>query len=228
MLFDSTCAPNTSQRRSSAGWWATVPKMFSAWPSALRSPPLTSSSWTSGDGSVTGARRGAASVIASSCCRSRPPPGSGGAPRAGSARLSAVAADGCVFCAVVEGSAAAHVVLDDKVAVGFLDRRPVFKGHVLVVPRAHVVTLADLPRAAVGPFFERVQRVSATMPDALGCDGTFVAMNNVVSQSVAHLHAHVVPRRRKDGLRGFFWPRTTYADEAEAERYATALRAALG
>lgn len=139
-----------------------------------------------------------------------------------------MSATGCSFCAVIDGSTTAHVVLVDDVAVGFLDIRPVFKGHVLVVPRAHVVTLADLPLESVGPFFERVQRVSAVMPDALGCDGTFVAMNNVVSQSVAHLHAHVVPRRRKDGLRGFFWPRTKYADETEVEQFAAPLRAALG
>jgi len=139
-----------------------------------------------------------------------------------------MAATGCAFCTVIEGAAAAHVVFADDVAVGFLDIRPVFKGHVLVVPRAHVVTLADLPPESVGPFFGRVQRVSAVMPDALGCDGTFVAINNIVSQSVAHLHAHVVPRRRKDGLRGFFWPRTKYADEAEAEQFAAQLRAALG
>jgi histidine triad (HIT) family protein len=139
-----------------------------------------------------------------------------------------MAAGECAFCAVVDGSAAAHVVFDDDVAVGFLDIRPVFKGHVLIVPRLHVVTLADLPPASVGPFFERVQRVSAVMPEALGCDGTFVAMNNIVSQSVAHLHAHVVPRRRKDGLRGFFWPRTKYADDADAEEFAAPLRARLG
>ena len=138
-----------------------------------------------------------------------------------------MAAGGCAFCGVIDGASAAHVVLDDDLVVAFLDTRPVFKGHVLVVPRAHVVTLADLPLATVGPFFERVQRVSAVMPAALDCDGTFVAMNNIVSQSVAHLHTHVVPRRRKDGLRGFFWPRTTYADDADAERFAEPLRVAL-
>lgn len=135
--------------------------------------------------------------------------------------------EGCPFCAVVAGGATTPVVLADDVAVAFLDRSPVFKGHVLVVPCAHVVTLADLPVDLVGPFFERVQRVAAVMPGALGADGTFVATNNVVSQSVAHLHVHVVPRRRKDGLRGFFWPRTRYADAAEAEVYAAPLRQAL-
>ena len=140
----------------------------------------------------------------------------------------AVPTEGCVFCDVICGSAGADVVLDDEVAVAFLDRAPVFKGHVLVVPRLHVVTLADLPPAAVGPLFERVQRISAAMPGAFGCDGTFVAVNNVVSQSVAHLHVHLVPRRRKDGLRGFFWPRTRYADVTDAATYAAALREVLG
>ena len=111
--------------------------------------------------------------------------------------------------------------------VAFLDARPVFKGHVLVAPRQHVVTLPDLPASLVGPFFERVQRLSAAMPDALGCQGTFVAANNVVSQSVPHLHVHVVPRTRGDGLRGFFWPRQRYASEAEAAEYAARLRDAL-
>lgn len=133
----------------------------------------------------------------------------------------------CLFCDVVSGAIAVRTVASDEIAVAFLDRSPVFKGHVLVVPRRHVVTLADLERDLVGPFFTCVQRVSAAMPGALGCDGTFVAMNNVVSQSVAHLHVHVVPRRRKDGLRGFFWPRVRYDSDAEADEYAERLRAAL-
>jgi histidine triad (HIT) family protein len=133
----------------------------------------------------------------------------------------------CLFCDVANGGLSVRTVAADEVAVAFLDRSPVFKGHVLVVPRRHVATLADLDREVVGPFFERVQRISAAMPAALGCDGTFVAMNNVVSQSVAHLHVHVVPRRRKDGLRGFFWPRVRYESDAEADEYAERIRAAL-
>jgi len=133
----------------------------------------------------------------------------------------------CAFCAIVSGAASADVVLADADVVAFLDARPVFKGHVLVAPREHVVTLADLPPAAVGPFFLRVQRVSAVMPAALGCQGTFVAANNVVSQSVAHLHVHVVPRTKGDGLRGFFWPRHRYESAQEAAAYAGRLRAAL-
>ncbi|HEY4611097.1 MAG TPA: HIT family protein [Ilumatobacteraceae bacterium] len=133
----------------------------------------------------------------------------------------------CVFCAAIDGSMAVREVFRDDVAIGFLDRSPVFKGHVLVAPVRHAVTLGDLEVNFLGPFFERVQRVSARMPAALECEGTFVAINNIVSQSVAHLHVHVVPRRRKDGLRGFFWPRVKYASDAEADDYATRLREAL-
>jgi histidine triad (HIT) family protein len=134
----------------------------------------------------------------------------------------------CVFCDIIAGLAPAHPVLADEEAVAFLDARPVFKGHVLVMPREHAETLADLPAGSVGPFFLRVQRVSAVMPSALGCQGTFVAANNVVSQSVPHLHVHVVPRTKGDGLRGFFWPRGRYADDEEAAEYARRLREALG
>jgi histidine triad (HIT) family protein len=132
----------------------------------------------------------------------------------------------CAFCAIVRGESAADIVLDDDVAVAFLDRSPVFKGHTLVVPRLHVVTLPELGDDLVGPLFERVRRIAAVVPSALDADGTFVAINNVVSQSVAHLHAHVVPRRRKDGLRGFFWPRQKYA-AGESEAFADAIRGRL-
>jgi histidine triad (HIT) family protein len=133
----------------------------------------------------------------------------------------------CVFCEIVSGARAAHVVFSDDVAIAFLDARPVFKGHVLVAPLAHYVTLADLPTDLVGPLFQRVQRVSAAMPAAFGAQGSFVGENNVVSQSVPHLHVHVVPRTKGDGLRGFFWPRSRYADDAEAADYARRLREAL-
>ena len=128
--------------------------------------------------------------------------------------------DDCVFCRIIAGEVPAHIVLDDEEFVAFLDARPVFKGHVLVVPRRHYVTLADLPVPAVGPLFERVRLLSAAIPAALGAQGTFVALNNVVSQSVPHLHVHVVPRTKGDGLRGFFWPRGRYASEEEASQYA--------
>jgi histidine triad (HIT) family protein len=135
---------------------------------------------------------------------------------------------GCPFCGIAEGTVPAHVVLADEVAVAFLDARPVFKGHVLVIPRDHLETLADLPEEAVGPYFSRVRTISRAVEAGLGAAGTFVAMNNRISQSVPHLHAHVVPRNPKDGLRGFFWPRVKYTDGAEAESYAAKIRRALG
>jgi histidine triad (HIT) family protein len=133
----------------------------------------------------------------------------------------------CLFCEIVSGATPARVVMSNDTVVAFLDRSPVFKGHVLVVPSVHVATLADLDATLLAPFFAVVQRISARMPAALGCDGTFVANNNIVSQSVAHFHVHVVPRRRKDGLRGFFWPRVRYDSDAEADQFATDLAAAL-
>ena len=133
----------------------------------------------------------------------------------------------CVFCAIVAGAAPAHRVLDDEVAVAFLDRRPLFPGHVLVVPRRHLETVTDLPAADVGPFFARVQRVTAAVESGMAAAGSFVAANNRISQSVPHLHVHVVPRNPKDGLRGFFWPRSHYPDEAAATEAAARIRGAL-
>jgi histidine triad (HIT) family protein len=135
----------------------------------------------------------------------------------------------CVFCAIVAGDADAEgeVVLEERDVVAFLDRRPVFKGHLLVVPRAHVDTLSDLPGALIAPLFGAVQRCAAAMPTALGAQGSWVSINNVVSQSVPHLHVHVVPRTKGDGLRGFFWPRTKYTDPAEMAEYGARLRAVL-
>jgi histidine triad (HIT) family protein len=138
-----------------------------------------------------------------------------------------VDADSCVFCRIVAGAEPSHVVLDEPDVLAFLDARPVFQGHVLVVPRAHVATLADLPTSELGPFFAVVQRVDAAVRTAMDAQGSFVAMNNVVSQSVPHLHVHVVPRRRKDGLRGFFWPRQRYASEDEMAAVADKIRAAM-
>jgi histidine triad (HIT) family protein len=137
----------------------------------------------------------------------------------------------CPFCEIVDGisdgRAAAHVVFEDEFVVAFLDRSPLFHGHTLVVPRQHVVTFADLPAELTGPFWRRVQHISRELPVVVGAEGTFVANNNVVSQSVAHLHVHVVPRRRGDGLRGFFWPRTKYSD-GEAAVLAARLRDRFG
>jgi len=134
----------------------------------------------------------------------------------------------CVFCRVVSGDLPAHVVYEDPLTVAFLDHRPLFPGHALVVPRAHVETLMDLPSAAVAPLFGAVQTLGRAVEVGLGAEGSFVAVNNRISQSVPHLHVHVVPRRRKDGLKGFFWPRGRYRDEAEAADVAARLRAALG
>jgi len=133
----------------------------------------------------------------------------------------------CTFCRIVAAESPAHVVLRDEVVVAFLDVRPLFAGHVLVVPVGHVEALPDLAVDQVGPFFERVQTLSVAVRDATGAQGTFVAMNNVVSQSVPHLHAHVVPRTKGDGLRGFFWPRTTYADDDHAASVAQAIGGAV-
>jgi histidine triad (HIT) family protein len=133
----------------------------------------------------------------------------------------------CTFCDIAAGKHPAHMVLANHLVAGFLDARPVFKGHVLVVPRQHYVTLADLPGGLLAPYFEAVQLVSARLPDALGAQGSFVAINNIVSQSVPHLHTHVVPRTKGDGLRGFFWPRRRYESDDEAAQYASRIRAAL-
>ncbi|MFV0532920.1 MAG: HIT family protein [Cumulibacter sp.] len=133
----------------------------------------------------------------------------------------------CAFCAIIAGAERAEIVLDEPAVIAFLDRRPVFHGHTLVVPRAHHATFADLPPDVMPPVLEAAQRVSRTMPVALGAQGTFVAMNNIVSQSVAHLHVHVVPRTKGDGLRGFFWPRQPYRDAAQMAEYARMVRSGL-
>jgi histidine triad (HIT) family protein len=147
--------------------------------------------------------------------------GEGRAPSFGAPRA------GCVFCEIVAGTRPADVVLRDADVVAFLDAKPLFKGHVLVVPRAHVETFPELPTASLTPLFGAVQRVVRAVEEGLGAHGTFVAMNNKVSQSVPHLHVHVVPRRRKDGLRGFFWPREPYVSDAEREEFTARIKAAL-
>lgn len=132
----------------------------------------------------------------------------------------------CVFCAIAAGDLPADVVLEEPGLLAFLDQRPVFKGHVLLVPTRHVVTLPDLPAGQRAPFLHAAQRLATAVVDGLGAQGSFVAMNNTVSQSVPHLHLHVVPRTKGDGLRGFFWPRQRYA-EGERAAYAVRLREAL-
>jgi histidine triad (HIT) family protein len=134
---------------------------------------------------------------------------------------------GCLFCSIVAGELPAQLVLDTPDVVAFLDHRPLFPGHTLVVPREHVVTLRELDGPLRDELFARTQELAAAVQDAMHAQGSFVAMNNVVSQSVPHLHVHVVPRNLKDGLRGFFWPRGRYSSEEEMAACAAAIRAAL-
>ena len=133
----------------------------------------------------------------------------------------------CVFCRIRDGEVPAEVVLDEPDVLAFLDVRPLFPGHTLVVPRPHHETLPDLPGALLGTYFAAVQRLAAAVPAAMGADGSFVAMNNIVSQSVPHLHTHVVPRVRKDGLRGFFWPRQRYDSDTAVADVGRLIRTAL-
>jgi histidine triad (HIT) family protein len=133
----------------------------------------------------------------------------------------------CAFCSITAGTLPAAIVLDEPDVVAFLDLRPVFPGHVLLVPRPHVATLPELPAELLPTLFGAAQRLATAVVDALGADGTFVAMNNRVSQSVPHLHVHVVPRRFKDGLRGFFWPRQRYEDDQAMQDTAARIRDAL-
>jgi histidine triad (HIT) family protein len=133
----------------------------------------------------------------------------------------------CAFCDVAADPSQSHVVYEDAATIAFLDHRPLFKGHSLVVPKEHVETLGDLSRDRIGPYFEVVQLLGTAVQVAMEAEGNFVAINNKVSQSVPHLHAHVVPRRKKDGLRGFFWPRTRYETESDAETVAASIRSAV-
>jgi histidine triad (HIT) family protein len=135
--------------------------------------------------------------------------------------------DPCVFDEIVAGTRPAHLVLEEEELLAFLDARPVFEGHTLVIPRRHVPTIADLEPGLLGPLLDAGRRVAAAQRTALGADGTFFAINDVVSQSVPHVHLHVIPRRWRDGLRGFFWPRTSYADDSTAAALAAQLHAAL-
>jgi len=133
----------------------------------------------------------------------------------------------CSFCEIVAGRLAADVLLDEPEALAFLDRHPVFPGHTLLVPRRHVDSLDDLPADLVAPLFDAARRLSRAVRVAVEADGSFVAVNNHISQSVPHLHVHILPRRRRDGLRGFFWPRLGYEDEVHRLHTAEAIKAAL-
>lgn len=133
----------------------------------------------------------------------------------------------CLFCRIAAGDVPGHVVLDEPDVFAFLDTRPVFKGHVLVIPRVHHETLMDLPGELLEPLFGAAQRIGAAIEDGLGAHGVFIGINNRISQSVAHLHVHAVPRHRKDGLRGFFWPRTKYESDDEAADIAARIAASV-
>ncbi|HXM46801.1 MAG TPA: HIT family protein [Pyrinomonadaceae bacterium] len=133
----------------------------------------------------------------------------------------------CTFCKVVRGEVSPRIIFEDELSLAFLDHRPVFPGHCLLIPKAHFETLTDLPEDLIGPFFKNVQLLSRAVESAMEAHGTFVAMNNRVSQSVPHLHTHIVPRRRKDGLKGFFWPRQPYKSEEEAESVQEKIRRAV-
>jgi histidine triad (HIT) family protein len=133
----------------------------------------------------------------------------------------------CAFCAIVSGETEAHVVFEDEVSLAFLDNRPLFPGHSLLVPREHHETIWDLPDDLLAALFINARRLSAAIREAMEAQGAFVAANNVVSQSVPHFHVHLVPRNRKDGLRGFFWPRTKYEGDDHAAETAAAVRATL-
>lgn len=133
----------------------------------------------------------------------------------------------CIFCKIISGGLAAHKVFEDEASVAFLDNHPLFPGHVLLSPRGHYETLPDVPAEQVGPLFQNAQLLSKAVKTGLGAEGTFVAINNVVSQTVPHLHVHIVPRKRKDGLKGFFWPRNAYRDQDEINSVCEAIRAEI-
>jgi len=133
----------------------------------------------------------------------------------------------CIFCQVVVGLKSATIVFEDEISLGFLDHRPLFPGHCLLVPKKHFETFADLPGELIGPFFSNLQLLARAVESGLDAEGSFVAMNNRISQSVPHFHVHVVPRRKKDGLKGFFWPRTKYASELEITEAQKRIAAAI-
>ena len=133
----------------------------------------------------------------------------------------------CLFCRIVSGELPATIVYEDDNSIAFLDHRPLFHGHTLLVPREHVETLGELSSKVVAPYFEAAQLLSRAVESGMDAEGTFVAMNNRVSQSVPHLHVHVVPRRKKDGLKGFFWPRTKYKGDEEMKAVQSKITKAL-
>ena len=135
--------------------------------------------------------------------------------------------DSCLFCQIISGDLAGSVVFEDDISLAILDHRPLFPGHTLLLPRIHYETLADLPEGVIGQFFANVQLLAKAVELALTAEGSFVALNNRVSQSVPHLHVHIVPRRRKDGLKGFFWPRNKYQDDEHRKKTQAAIRKSI-
>ena len=133
----------------------------------------------------------------------------------------------CPFCKIVRSEAQSYNVFEDDMTLAFLDRRPLFPGHSLLIPKSHYETLIDLPASLVAPLFQNAQLLTRAMEQALQAEGTFVAINNRISQSVPHLHIHIVPRHQKDGLKGFFWPRQRYPDEATILSIQTTLRSTI-
>ena len=136
--------------------------------------------------------------------------------------------EGCIFCKIAQGAISAETIHEDENCIVFLDNGPLFAGHCLVCPKLHYDTLMDVPPELLQPLFRNVQMIARAVETGLGADGSFVAVNNKISQSVPHLHVHVIPRRRKDGMKGFFWPRRPYRDETEMRETADALRRAVG
>ena len=133
----------------------------------------------------------------------------------------------CKFCQIATRGLASAIVFEDSLSLAFLDNRPLFPGHTLLIPKNHYETLGDLPAELIGTFFKNVQLLACAVECGMQAEGSFVAINNRVSQSVPHLHVHIVPRRKKDGLRGFFWPRQKYEDDAQMQQAQVAIRKAL-
>jgi histidine triad (HIT) family protein len=135
--------------------------------------------------------------------------------------------EGCIFCNIIRGAVPCFKVFEDDISLAFLDHRPVFPGHTLLIVKSHIETLLDLPDSLMGPLFANVRRLSQAVTQGMQAEGTFVANNNRVSQSVPHFHVHIVPRRKGDGLKGFFWPRRAYKDQQEIDATLRSLRSAL-
>ena len=135
--------------------------------------------------------------------------------------------ESCLFCKIIRSDLAAPKVFEDEQTLAFLDHRPLFPGHVLCIPKSHLETLSDLPASLVKPFFSNVQLLATAVERAMKAEGSFVAANNRISQSVPHFHVHIVPRRKGDGLKGFFWPRSKYQSTEEINLVLTALHAAI-